>query len=297
MQPVQLLLMALVSSLLLLLNACSVGQGGGVYGGYSTGNTRVASHQERIYSSGNGRYKQKVDSLPAAPKDISRIPNAEPKPEPKSKQGNASSYVVFGETYRVLPNSRGFTQTGTASWYGNKFHGHLTSNGEIYDMYAMSAAHTSLPLPTYLRVTNLANNRQVIVRVNDRGPFIGNRILDLSYAAAAKLDMLKSGTARVKIQAIDPVAWQAQQRAKQKRQLASAGPAYLQVAALGSQEAAQKLQVRLQQLTRHPTRIVTDSTGKNLFRVQLGPLAEEAIQPTLEQLEATELGRPLVMRY
>lgn len=282
-------------SLLLGLTGCSVGKGGGVYGGYSqgTGSSKVASHQERIYSSGNGRYTQKVDSLPSQPKDVSHIPNAQPKPEPKSKQGNAKSYVVFGQTYRVMPSSQGFSQTGTASWYGNKFHGHLTANGEIYDMYAMTAAHTSLPLPTYLRVTNLANNRQVIVRVNDRGPFIGNRILDLSYAAAVKLDMLKSGTARVKIQAIDPVDWQAQQRKLANK----TPPTYLQVAALGSKQAALNLQTRLKQLTNQPSRIVADTSAQKLFKVQLGPLAEDAIQPTLQTLETNGLGRPLVMRY
>ena len=190
---------------LLVLAGCSVGKQGGVYGSHTGTNQNDYTLHDKITSSGQGRYSQKIDSLPTNPTDVSKVADAVPRSEPKSRGGNASSYVVFGQTYRVLNSSRGFTQTGTASWYGNKFHGHLTSNGEVYDMYTMSAAHTRLPLPTYVKVTNLDNNRQVIVRVNDRGPFVGNRIIDLSYAAAYRLDMVKTGTARVKVEAIDPV--------------------------------------------------------------------------------------------
>jgi len=113
------------------------------------------------------------------------------------------NYQVRGINYSVLKSAIDFSQTGTASWYGKKFHGHLTSNGEIYNMYSMSAAHKNLPLPTYLKVTNLTNQKSVIVRVNDRGPFHQSRIIDLSYSAAFKLDMLKTGTAEVRIEAIN----------------------------------------------------------------------------------------------
>jgi rare lipoprotein A len=147
------------------------------------------------------RYKQKHDSTPTRLPSQAELRDAIARAEPYSRGGN-KNYQVFGKHYKVLASAQGFEQTGTASWYGKKFHGHLTSNGEIYDMYTMSAAHKNLPLPTYLKVINTANNKSVIVRVNDRGPFHQSRIIDLSYSAAYKLDMLKTGTAQVKIMAI-----------------------------------------------------------------------------------------------
>lgn len=154
-----------------------------------------------------------ADSEPRHRIDIAAIPNAIPRVEAPSPYGNPATYSVFGRTYHVLDASHGFEQQGTASWYGTKFHGRKTSSGEAYDMYAMTAAHKRLPLPTYLEVTNLNNQRTIIVRVNDRGPFVGERILDLSYAAAVKLDIVTSGTAPIKIRAIDPAAYHARQQA------------------------------------------------------------------------------------
>ncbi|MGW8248230.1 MAG: septal ring lytic transglycosylase RlpA family protein [Acidiferrobacterales bacterium] len=135
--------------------------------------------------------------------DVSRIPDAVPRAEPLSASGN-NPYVVFGHRYVPLTSARGYHATGVASWYGRKFHGQRTSNGERYDMYSMTAAHRTLPLPSYVRVRNLANNRQVIVRVNDRGPFLHNRLIDLSYAAAAKLGVIRTGTAKVEVTAVNP---------------------------------------------------------------------------------------------
>ena len=132
-------------------------------------------------------------------------PDAVPRVEPRSKYGNQISYVVFGKRYHTLANSQGFTERGIASWYGKKFHGRRTSSGETYDMYAMTAAHTQLPLPTYVQVTNLKNGKQVVVRVNDRGPFHQNRVIDLSFAAATKLGIVKDGTGLVELQALDPL--------------------------------------------------------------------------------------------
>ncbi|WP_292253108.1 septal ring lytic transglycosylase RlpA family protein [Marinospirillum sp.] len=284
-----------------LLSGCSVGGGGGVFGAHSPGSGGGYTLQDKIVSSGGGRYTQRIDSKPVNPPDVSRVPDAVPIPEPKSRGGNAPIYVVFGQTYRVMESSRGFTQTGIASWYGSKFHGHQTSNGEIYDMYAMTAAHTRLPLPTYVRVTNLDNNRQVIVRVNDRGPFVGNRVIDLSYAAAHRLDMLKTGTARVRIEAIDPVQWQAQnkRRSNPSPVMASTRQAdnvFLQVAALGNAQAAQRLQQRVQDLTQAPVRVLQDSGSSSLYRVQVGPLQGASVQTAIQQLEATDLGRPILVR-
>ena len=125
--------------------------------------------------------------------------DAVPRPEPRSRYGNGPVYEVFGERYTVLDTASGYRERGVASWYGKKFHGRLTSNREPYDMYAMTAAHKSLPLPSYVRVTNLANDRSVVVRVNDRGPFVEGRILDVSRRAAEQLDMTQSGVAKATI--------------------------------------------------------------------------------------------------
>lgn len=134
------------------------------------------------------------------------VPDAVPVAEPRAAYGNMSEYEVSGRTYRTLDGSDGYVDEGTASWYGEEFHGRRTSSGEPYDMYAMSAAHRTLPLPTYLEVTNLDTGRSVVVRVNDRGPFHDDRLIDVSYAAAVRLGMIAAGTARVRIRAVGPQA-------------------------------------------------------------------------------------------
>ena len=146
----------------------------------------------------------KKDSAPKKPTRIDRTDKVIPKVEPKSKYGNPKSYVVFGQRYHTLSTANGYVEQGIASWYGTKFHGRRTSSGETYDMYAMTAAHKTLPLPTYARVTNKKNGRSIIVRINDRGPFHENRIIDLSYAAATKLGIVTTGTGLVEVIAIDP---------------------------------------------------------------------------------------------
>ena len=141
---------------------------------------------------------------PGEHRDVSHVPDAVPKVEPKSKYGNPKSYVVFGKRYYTKASARGHVEKGLASWYGKKFHGRRTSSGERYNMYAMTAAHKSLPLPTYAEVTNLDNGRSVVVKVNDRGPFHRGRVIDLSYAAARKLGVVRRGTAMVEVRSIDP---------------------------------------------------------------------------------------------
>lgn len=144
--------------------------------------------------------------LPHNAPDIGQIPDAIPRDEPRSASGNPPFYVVAGHRYVVLPSASGYIERGVASWYGTEFHGLRTSTGESYDMFAMTAAHKTLPLPCYARVTNLSNGRNVVVRINDRGPFVANRIIDLSYSAANRLDMIRNGTAFVQVEVLSPSA-------------------------------------------------------------------------------------------
>lgn len=149
-------------------------------------------------------FRKPVDGPPNFYVDETKIPDAVPKPEPLAKYGNYPSYVVFGKRYYTLKSSKHYSAVGTASWYGTLFHKRRTSSGERYDMLAMTAAHRTLPLPTYVEVTNLRNHRRVIVKVNDRGPFHSKRLIDLSYVAAKKLGMIGHGTTVVRVTAIDP---------------------------------------------------------------------------------------------
>ena len=155
-----------------------------------------SSHKPGGYFEDDGPHKN-------IPVDVSRVPDAIPKWEPVDPS-RSRPYIVLGKKYYPLTDARNYRQLGTASWYGRKFHGRRTALGEKYDMYAMTAAHTTLPLPSFVQVRNLANNKTVVVRVNDRGPFLHKRLIDLSYAAAYKLDMLKTGTANVEVTAITP---------------------------------------------------------------------------------------------
>jgi rare lipoprotein A (peptidoglycan hydrolase) len=157
-----------------------------------------------ISKSQGSRYRSRSDSVPTDIPDVSKLPEPVPKVEPRALYGNKSPYSVLGQTYNVLPTPRGYVERGIASFYGNKFHGYKTSSLEEYDMYQFSAAHKTLPLPSYARVTNLENGKSVIVRINDRGPFHENRIIDLSFAAAVKLGVWPKGTGLVEVRAIDP---------------------------------------------------------------------------------------------
>ena len=149
-----------------------------------------------------GRYSLKDDRAPKVSPDFSKVPPVVPHYEPYSRGGN-KDYTLRGKRYHIIKNTKGYTETGYASWYGEKFHGHKTSNGETYNMFAMTAAHKTLPLPSFVRVTNTLNGKSTIVRVNDRGPFHDGRIIDLSMAAAAKIGVISLGTAPVKIEVIN----------------------------------------------------------------------------------------------
>lgn len=270
------------------------------------------------------RYHQSEDSAPDSPVDVSQVADAVPVYEPKSRGGN-SHYKVRGRNYKVLDSAEGFAEIGNASWYGNKFHGHKTSNGEIYNMYAMSAAHKHLPLPSFVKVTRLDNGKQVIVRVNDRGPFHQGRIIDLSYAAAHKLDMLQHGTSKVKIEAItvtppwqqaDPImALLSQQKlaqqntAQQPSQSIPALPVtvapssqasnqptnktagsawFIQVAATQDKQRAEQLVAQLTSLFELQGRSISN---QQLHKIQLGPFAnEQSANKLLEILKKGEFS-------
>lgn len=229
------------------------------------------------------------DSAPTTSIDLDTIQPVIPKLEPITAAGNKSPYVVLGNTYYVMANSQGYSERGIASWYGTKFHGRLTSNGELFNMYELTAAHRSLPIPSYVRVKNLENNEEIIVRVNDRGPFHDERVIDLSWAAAAKLGFADTGTAPVEITYIDPAQYQVT-LAEQSRQqsepeeppvptpLADLGDnAYLQVAALSDEQSVSRLLDKLLPIARHPIEIVDEQTDLGtIYRVQIGPIAERS---------------------
>lgn len=248
----------------------------------------------------HNRYGFAQDNAPAEPVDHEGVADAIPRHEPRSKYGNPKTYVVQGRRYTVRDNARGFQQTGIASWYGTKFHGHRTSSGETYDMYAMTAAHKTLPLPVYVEVRNLDNGRKIIVRVNDRGPFASGRIIDLSFVAAKKLGITEKGTGRVEIRVIEPnTTTPASQNVATSpattgttsaaTTLAAAGQLYLQVGAFTDHNNATQLVNRLMASTTENVLINRKNTGAyNIYQVRIGPLQSEAdaqnLRVTLEPL-------------
>jgi rare lipoprotein A len=215
--------------------------------------------------------------------DLSSIPDAVPRSEPRSVHGNPAFYEVGGQRYVVLPSAAGYVERGVASWYGPDFHGKNTSSGEAYDMYAMTAAHKTLPLPCYARVTNLANGRSVIVRINDRGPFVANRIVDLSYTAASRLDMIRAGTAFVELQVLTPTdagglaAPLTAQAARVDAPATLGRGIFVQVGAYGDEGNARRTLERLQAAGIASAALSRDATSARVItRVRVGPLASVA---------------------
>jgi rare lipoprotein A len=206
-----------------------------------------------------------------------------PGPEPLSRYGNGPEYEVLGKRYRVMESSNGYRERGVASWYGTKFHGQLTSSREVYDMHAMTAAHKTLPLPTWVEVRNLRNNKTIVVRVNDRGPFVHNRVIDLSYAAAMQLDMVADGTSLVEVRALD---FDADTGDRPVRAVTPAAPPadadrrtgndiFVQVGAFGNRENAERRSAFLRQNDIGSVTIEPDtSRTPPLYRVQIGPVAD-----------------------
>lgn len=228
------------------------------------------------------------DGAPTAVPDISQIPDAVPKAEPRSKYGNPRQYEVFGKNYYTLTSARGYREKGIASWYGTKFHGRRTSSGEIYDMYEMTAAHKTLPLPSYVEVTNLENGRKVVVKVNDRGPFHDNRLIDLSYSAATKLGIVSKGTGLVEVSAIFsgevPKTAAAGEMEYRPGKSESSAVMFLQVGAFSTRSRAEQIKTRLQSDIAENVD-VTPVAGRQgtLYRVRIGPLASVAYGDSLAQ--------------
>lgn len=273
------------------------------------------------------------DSGPARPVDVSHIPDAVPRAEPRTRAGNKSPYTVLGKTYYLLPESRGFTEEGIASWYGNKFHGRQTSNGEIYSMYGMTAAHKRLPIPSYVRVTNLNNGREIVVRVNDRGPFHEGRIIDLTYAGASKLGFIKQGTAPVRIEVLEPGDEQLPSRlalGQETAVVATAAPTsaplvsspassittsspapapknsagyqlpantFLQAGAFASVSAAEQIRQQVAGLTQLPV-FVTPKMSDELYRVRIGPIVDNReLMGLRARIEAQNLPPPHIVYH
>jgi rare lipoprotein A len=232
------------------------------------------------------------DSGPGSPMNFSHLSDAVPKHETRTRAGNPATYVVLGKRYYVMKESTGYVEQGTASWYGNKFHGRKTSNGEIYNMYAMTAAHKTLPIPSYLQVTNLDNGKSVVVRVNDRGPFHGNRLIDLSYAAATKLGYAQNGTGRVALRAVEPgqpinvttvASAQPAPVIPAPVETPAPGPAsnqlFLQLGSFISLGNAESLRAQLALNNVSQASVQqTEVDSKNIYRVRIGPITsfEEA---------------------
>ena len=246
------------------------------------------------------------------PADIANIPDAVPKPEPRAASGN-KPYSVYGTAYTPLADTSGYRERGVASWYGKKFHGRRTSSGEPYDMYAMTAAHKTLPLPSYVRVRNLENGRSIVARVNDRGPFLHNRLIDLSYAGAAKLGILGTGTGLVEVEAVNPdepdtqvakvetyglqvISPAAAEELPESPATAAAPKLYLQVGAFSQRDNATSLRDRLEREALRPIFIQPapnadggEPSAAPIYRVRIGPLASvEEGDRLLER--ATQLG-------
>ncbi len=254
------------------------------------------------------------DGPPAEQVNVAEIPDAVVQHTQRSKYGNPSSYVVFGKRYYVMSSGKAYKEQGIASWYGSKFHGRRTSSGEPYDMHAMTAAHKTLPLPSYVRVTNLKNGRQVIVKVNDRGPFHENRIIDLSHTAAVKLGIKATGTGHVEVKALtldtaSATTKSADSKIKEHSPAASLqspipvtlqnkADLYLQLGAFSQPQNAHNLKLKLSSDIATDKLHISDTLKNNqpFYRVRIGPVKSIARADELSKI-LTQKGfqEPLII--
>jgi rare lipoprotein A len=260
--------------------------------------------------SSGGRYAGKdKDWGPDNEMDMSNVPDAVPRYELRTIAGNKNPYTVLGKTYHLMKDERAYKERGKASWYGYKFNGERTSNGELYDMFNMTGAHKTLPIPSYVRVTNIANQKSVVVRINDRGPFHGNRIIDLSYAAAQRLGITRAGTGDVEVEIVVPegdprpplrgkkgsIAKQtargedivSQKEAGITSAMSSQLPAgtFLQIAAFGAEKSARQFVDDVSARLGYPVIISEAQTPQHLYRVRVGPFKDaQAVQAARDEL-------------
>ncbi len=270
----------------------------------TAGNTLLATLATVLLLSGCSLSSR--DSGPKRQMDFSHLGDAVPKHEKRTRAGNPSTYVVLGKRYYVMKESTGYVERGPASWYGKKFHGRKTSNGEIYNMYAMTAAHKTLPIPTYLQVTNLDNGKSVVVRVNDRGPFHGNRIIDLSYAAASKLGFAQNGVGNVELRAIEPGQPKTVTASRTSTPAAavvantvaaSSNQLFLQLGSFISQYNAESLraQLALNNVTSAEVQR-TEVDRKSIYRVRIGPIASiEEADSLASRINELGMGVPSII--
>ena len=234
----------------------------------------------------SGPYTVRHDSAPLHAIGPEDVVDAIPVADPITSAGNSSPYRVRGVSYHVLQDASSYKERGTASWYGAKFQGHKTANGEIYNLYSATAAHKTLPIPSYVRVTNLDNGRSIVVRVNDRGPFHPDRVIDLSYAGAVKLGYMESGTAPVEVEIVRVPD------VDDRRGSPGGDYRFLQVGAFGIEASAKDLQGRLAAVLASPVFVSPVQTGKNLlYRVRVGPVADSDTM-TRVQRQLVALGYP-----
>ena len=311
--------LTLLGSFILLLVGCSINQ---------SEPPSTKTYEDIAATSPEGKHVRPLkDGAPWWDVDVSNIPDATPTPYTGIYKKNP--YTVLGKTYYPINSAVGYSEVGTASWYGTKFHNQATANGEHYDLYGMTAAHKTLPLPSYVKVTNLTNGKSVILRVNDRGPFHSDRVIDLSFAAAKKLGYSDTGTARVKVEGIDANQWQNSHSTSTQQQIATSSVTesvtetpiktyqppvnqhvvvndtqslidgvYLQVGAFANPDAAELLRQQLAQITNRPVFIGSVVQGSTqLYRVRLGPIPnqQEALK-TQNAIRAAHLGNPTLVK-
>jgi rare lipoprotein A len=286
-------------------------------------------HRDSDYTPG-GLYAPGVaDGGPATAIDVSGLVEPVPRDEPRARQGNRSPYTVLGKSYKVMDHARGYHERGVASWYGTKFNGRATSSGELYDICAFTAAHKTLPLPSYVRVTNLDNGRSLVVRVNDRGPFHSGRIMDLSYAAAVRLGVDRTGTARVELESVGakdrggaplfaggpegsvngpklpgkliqpatdmPPAQGEAAASNAQNSLRPGSNAIVQVGAFGEKTNARRLADRLQGAGVDDVDVDhADVSGRDVWRVRIGPVDLGDLTALLSRLRQLDLPEPRV---
>jgi rare lipoprotein A len=321
---------ALTLACVLLLAACGGHRGtrpptvgGGSHAVHAGEGGRGGFHDD-VSKPQSSRYRDSSDSVPGGPPpDLSKLVEPVPKLEPRALYGNKSPYTVLGRTYRVLPTAKGYVERGIASFYGSKFDGYKTSSLETYDMYGFSAAHKTLPLPSYARVTNLENGKSVVVRINDRGPFHENRLIDLSYAAAVKIGVWPKGTGLVEVRALDPAhpdaasppmasvpgpsrpapvgaaaaALPQELPATPAVPVAGARPViYLQVGAFADVANAERVAQRLRAANFAPVQVIdVQVNGRDVRRVRLGPLPDvDRADAITSRIENMGLPRPEV---